>query len=110
MATTGSALPPPPARPEELVAWDQWWRSGADRALATCASSGHIFSADVLRDDPYNLPEPRHPSAWGALFSAARAAGLIEHVGYDVSHTPSRRGGLLRTWRGRPHQVLRTTT
>lgn len=80
---------------------DPWWSDGAMRAVQALASTGRVFSADDVRDDPYNLPDPPHPSQWGALFSAAASAGLIEHAGFATSRNPTRRGGVLRTWRGK---------
>lgn len=90
----------------ERIEPDQWWRDGAWRALQVCVATDEVFSADTLRDDPFNLPEPRHPSQWGALFSAARAAGLIRPVGYATSATPSRHKGVLRLWRGGPPRAV----
>ncbi|NNM44585.1 hypothetical protein [Knoellia koreensis] len=84
----------------ELPALDDWWADGALRAIEALAAAGVIFSADDLRDDPYNLPAPHHPSQWGAVFAKAKQAGLIKPVGYAASRTGSRNGGVLRLWRG----------
>lgn len=87
-------------RPEDRVAFDLWWRSCAEQAVEVLAASGQVFSADDIRGDLFGLEEPRHPSHWGALLSAASKAGTIEPAGFAISTSPSRRGGVLRLWRG----------
>jgi hypothetical protein len=70
-------------------------------ALATIIGISHaqeIFSADDL---VWELRKPPHPNQVGAAFAAARAQGFIEPVGYRISTTPSRKYGVLRTWRRR---------
>ena len=79
---------------------DEWWVDGALRAIEDLAASGAIFSADQLRADPYNIPDPSHPNHWGALFAKARAEGIVKPVGYAASRTATRNGGVLRLWRG----------
>lgn len=79
---------------------DPWWRDSAERALAVLAASGEPFTLDALRQDPFTLPEPHHPNQYGALAAAARRAGLIEPIGYQSSILPSRRGSVVRVWRG----------
>jgi hypothetical protein len=79
---------------------DEWWLSGAMRAIEALAGTDQIFSCDDLRADPYSIPEPSHPSHWGALFAKARTEGLIRQVGFCTSRTGTRNGGVLRTWRG----------
>lgn len=94
-----TSLPSAPSEREHLTArLDPWWVDGALRAIAALAESGVTFSADDLRADPYSLPEPPHCSHWGSLFTIARAEGLIEPTGFILSTTPSRKGGVLRTW------------
>ncbi|HMM96716.1 hypothetical protein [Phycicoccus sp.] len=95
-------LPCAPSEREHLddTHLDPFWTDGALRAIETLAAGGAIFSADDLRADPYSIPEPAHPSHWGALFAKARAQGIIRPVGFIVSRTASRNGGALRTWRG----------
>ena len=78
---------------------DDFWTDGALRAIEALAATGRTFSASQLRDDPYNLPDPAHPSHWGAVFSRARTEGLIEPAGYAPSSTSSRKGGVQRVWR-----------
>lgn len=53
---------------------DDWWWSGAMRALELEAATGRPFAADDLVEI-YHLPAPDHPGRWGALFRAAHAAG-----------------------------------
>lgn len=79
---------------------DPWWVDGALRAIDTLADTQRPFTADDLRSEPYAIPEPAHPSHWGALFAKARTEGLIRPVGYCASRTTSRNGGVLRLWRG----------
>jgi hypothetical protein len=70
-------------------------------ALATIIGISHsqeVFSADDLI---WELRKPPHPNQVGAAFAAARNLGYIEPVGYRTSTTPSRKHGVLRTWRRR---------
>jgi hypothetical protein len=94
--------PTDPADTDEFIPQlDEWWADGgAMRAIEDLAGRGVPFSADALRDDPWSLPDPPHPSQWGALFRQAAAAGLIVQVGYVASRHPSRHGGVQRLWRG----------
>lgn len=82
------------------------WKEAADEALRELAATGDQFSADDLveRIGPPDLtrtPNGRNNSI-GAVFSRARHAGLIEVVGYTRSTTPTRKGGLIRVWKGTP--------
>lgn len=90
----------PDPHPADLVEVDAWWASGARQAIETLAAVGLPFTADALREDPFNLPDPHHPSQIGAAFRAASQAGLIRPVGYATSLVPSRHGGVVRLWRG----------
>ena len=110
-ATVSDSMAPPTAshqqqvpdrqRPEDRVAFDAWWRSCAEQALEVLAASGQTFCADDLRGDLFGLAEPRHGAHWGALLSGASKAGTIEPAGFAISTSPSRRGGVLRLWRGK---------
>jgi hypothetical protein len=83
---------------ERALAEDAWWRSCAEVGLRYLASTGDEFDAGHLAE--LGLPEPRHPNMLGALFRCAARDGLIEPVGVRPSVTASRRGGLVRVWRG----------
>lgn len=92
---------PPPASPD----WastdpDTWWTDGAERALTLLAQTGKPFTAAALRDEPYALPDPHHPGAWGALLAQAHRRGLIRPVGYTVSTVPSRHRSVVGIWVG----------
>lgn len=97
-----SALSPDPGVAQAIDNTDSWWRDGAERALLQLAATGRTFDAGDLRDEPYAIPDPDHPSRWGGLFAGARARGWIEPVGYTRSRTRSRRYGSVMRWRGRP--------
>lgn len=99
-ATSGEPEPPDRTRPEDRVAFDAWWKAGAEQALAVLANSGKVFTTDDLRGDLFGLVEPRHPAHWGALVSSASKAGRITPCGFAISTSPSRRSGVLRQWRG----------
>lgn len=77
---------------------DDWWRDSAERAVRWWAESGMPFDAyDVTL---LGVPDPDHPSRWGGLFSAMKADGIIEPIGYRESRRPSRHHGVCRIWRG----------
>jgi hypothetical protein len=92
--------------PEHGAHLDPWWADGALRAIETLAAAGVIFSVESLRVDPFSLPDPPHPSHWGAIFAKARTEGVIKPVGYIASRTPSRNGGVQRLWRGTDRRAL----
>lgn len=75
------------------------WRMEAMHHIEFLASTGREFTADNVRQA---VGEPDHPNRWGAVFLAARRAGLIEPTGTIVpSTTASRHGAIVRVWRGR---------
>jgi len=77
---------------------DPWWLDGALRAIETLAATGRTFQAyDLVA---LGVAEPDRPAAWGAAFSAAKAKGLIERVGYARSKRPTVRGSACAEWRG----------
>lgn len=78
------------------------WEIEARAALELLAESGVRFDAADLREEPFLVGEPSHPSKWGALFGTARMEGLIEKVGFHASNRPSRSGGACYIWRGVP--------
>ncbi len=77
---------------------DDWWWKVAMRALKWLAAAPGTFEAYDL--SLMGVPEPSSAHHWGALFSAAAKAGVIEHAGFTVSRRPTRSGGLCRVWRG----------
>lgn len=83
---------------EVLEGSDPWWRGPNLSVIETLAASGVDFAADHSAFDA--VPEPPSPNHLGALFRVACCRGLIECVGMRPSSKPSRRGGLLRVWRG----------
>ena len=80
---------------------DAWWSDCAERAVSWWAEAGVPFTVNDVRE--LGVPEADHPNRWGALFSAMRARGVIESVGFAVSTRRSRHGGVLRVWRGAEH-------
>jgi hypothetical protein len=93
-------LPPDVHAGAELAAAnaDAWWLSCAETAISYFAGLGQPFTADDVRS---LVPEPDEPNRWGGVFRRAYSAGVIEPTGSArPSSTGSRRGGLLREWRG----------
>lgn len=82
---------------------DPFWRSGAERALAQLAGAGRPFVLSDLREEPYCLPDPHHPNAWGSLMRWASRAGLVVPIGFRQSDVPSRHGSVVRIWQA-PHR------
>lgn len=87
----------------DALARDPWWSDHADSVLTRLAESGREFTAQDLRDG--GVPEPDHPNRWGALFLRAHVCGLIVPVRFATASRRARHGGVLRVWRGAPHQV-----
>lgn len=84
------------SRPAALTLDDRAeWFHDANEALDYLIGSRHLFSADDLRD---KLPVPAHPNWWGALFGAAHRSGRIKPMGFQLSRSKSRRGGVVRVW------------
>lgn len=80
------------------------WGERASATLLQLAAKGEDFSADDLLElvgppDVSRAPNGRN-NAVGVVFSRAAHAGLIVTVGYTRSSTPTRKGGLIRLWRG----------
>jgi hypothetical protein len=80
---------------------DPWWSDGAFRAVVDIAKTRLPFEAYDVQVG-YALPEPHHPSAWGAVFRIAYERGIIVPAGAMSSRKPSRHGSLVRLWRGAP--------
>lgn len=81
----------PPMALDKRAEWFDLARAALDELIET----RHLFSADDLRDQ---LPTPGHSSWWGALFAGAREAGRIKPMGFQISRTGSRKGGVVRIW------------
>lgn len=71
------------------------WFEQARAELETVIASRHLFSADDLR---LLLPTPGHANWWGVLFGAERNAGRIKPMGYTISRSKTRKGGVIRVW------------
>lgn len=75
------------------------WAGLAFRAIEAMAATGARFQAFDLVEC-YGVPEPSSRNAWGAVFSAARAKGLIRRVGYAQSKRPTVAGSACAEWVG----------
>jgi hypothetical protein len=75
---------------------DTDWAGDAVATLVALSQAQTLVTADDLRREMRPAPHPNH---YGAAFTAARAYGYIEPVGYQTSTAPSRHRGVLRTWR-----------
>lgn len=76
---------------------DLSWREDVQDHLEVWARSGVQFSADDLRKSFRPAP---HGNMVGRAFSVAAHRGLIRHVSYKESTTPSRKHSVIRTWVG----------
>ncbi len=81
---------------------DEWWWKVAMRALKWLAAAPGTFESYDLT--LIGVPDPASPKHWGALFSAAAKAGVIEPAGFTVARRPTRAGGISRVWRGTGQQ------
>lgn len=78
---------------------DDWW-SRASRAVAQLAREGVTFQAYDLVTR-FGVEEPDNGAKqWGALFTAMRKAGVIEHAGGAPSKRPTANGSMCREWVG----------
>ena len=71
------------------------WMDAAERAMDVLVARGGSFTADALRD---MVPVPGNPNWFGIVFRRFVNLGLIEQVGFELSRSKSRRGGVLRRW------------
>lgn len=83
---------------QAMVLADHDWHEDAVSTLVGIAATLPEFTADDLRREMRPAPHGNHV---GAAFTAAKAHGYIEPVGYQTSTAPSRHRGVLRTWRRR---------
>lgn len=77
---------------------DEFWRRTCDAGIRELAQRGRPFEAFDLIE--LGVPEPEHPSRWGARLHHAARQGVIEAVGAGPSRRPTVRGSLVRYWRG----------
>lgn len=82
-------------RPAALETTSVEWRAQA-LALIEHHPPGTEIHADKLRGLISEPPRPK--SDWGGLFSAAKAAGLITHIGWRRSTYRARRHGTQAVW------------
>lgn len=73
------------------------WHADALDVIKAWAATGSPFTAEDLRQSMRPAPGDKCP---GNAFQAARRAGLITSVGYKESTDRSRKGGVIRVWRG----------
>jgi hypothetical protein len=71
-----------------------WWWNPAMLAVRMLGLSGRPFTADHLRD--LGVTDPDLDQRWGALFSAAARANVIEPAGTCIG----RSGRPVRVWIG----------
>ena len=72
---------------------EEWTATGLE-FIENHPPGEHVY-ADKLRG---LIPEPPQSHDWGGLFSAAKAAGLVTHVGWRRSTHPTRRNGTQAVW------------
>ena len=73
------------------------WLDLARGAIAYLAASGRHFTADDVRR---LAGEPPSDNALGAVLLAASKRHEIVTVGFDRSKRVTRRGGMVRVWKG----------
>lgn len=81
---------------QAMVLADEAWHEDAVATIVALADCYALITADDLRREMRPAPHSNHV---GAAFTAAKAHGYIEPVGYQTSTAPSRHRGVLRTWR-----------
>lgn len=75
--------------------------SWLEDAVATIIGLAHVLPEFTADDMAREMRKPPHPNLAGIAFTAAKRAGHIEPTGYQTSNTPSRKHGVLRTWKRR---------
>lgn len=77
------------------------WGHLADAAMRQLIRAGKPFTADDFNAlmEPTGV-EPTSRNAVGATFSVYRNRELIKPIGYTISTTPKRNGGVIRVWIG----------
>lgn len=75
---------------------DNEWLEDAMSMIERLSITEPEFTAEDLR----RVMRPAPVANWtGLAFTGAKRAGLIEPIGYQISGSPSRKNGVLRTWR-----------
>lgn len=75
------------------------WKALATDRAAKLAGSGIMFTIEDIEDAVG--PPPRHFNSAGALLHTLARQGKIQWTGQVMqSSKPSRRGGIIRFWRG----------
>lgn len=80
------------------------WLDQAHQAMRQLRDSGQPFTADTLLE-LVGPPDQTHGAngannSIGAVFGTYSATGQIVVVGHEQSRSPSRKGGLIRVWKG----------
>ena len=83
--------------PRPVALEDLCWHEDAVDMLTAWAASGLLFTAEDLRRSMRPAPSDKAP---GLAFQAARRAGLIAAIGFKESTDKSRKGGVIRVWKG----------
>lgn len=73
------------------------WLADAREAIEALARTGRKFTSDDLRE---MVGDPAHANWFGNAFNSAHQAKIIKPVGFRQSRAKSRRGGVLREWKG----------
>jgi len=81
------------------------WGQKAWAVVVALSRTGEEFTSDDVIEQ-VGMPDGSHKpnganNAMGPLFARAHTQGLIEPVGTAQSKSPTRKGGLIRTWRGK---------
>ena len=74
------------------------WLQDAVATIISIAGGGSSFSADDLHKEMGRRAP--HPNLPGIAFTTAKRLGYIEHDGWAISTSKSRKNGSLRTWHG----------
>ncbi|MDN4611917.1 hypothetical protein [Arthrobacter burdickii] len=85
---------------QAAVLEEKTWRQQGLELIERVASEGRPFDAYTLSQR--GLPAPPHHNQWGALFTSAKAKGLIELHDYHRSERPNRARGLCALWKKKP--------
>jgi transposase InsO family protein len=73
------------------------WKATCDGVISWLARNGAEFTAEDVR--PW-IPEPPHPNAMGARFSAAVKTGVIQHLCYRKAKRAKAHARILAVYRG----------
>lgn len=76
--------------------WMHDAHTAIDALVVRYHRTGQTFTAEDLRR---MVGEPEHCNWIGTAFRAACKRGAITQEGYTLSHTKSRRGGVIRVWK-----------